>query len=232
MKILNIFDDIIYTLYPDLCLACDKKAKSKSSYFCISCGVHIPFSDHFEIEDHFVSRHFYGRVQFAFVGALFVFREGDVVQDMLHRLKYKKAAEVGTCMGELIAERAAQCPFFAPPDMVIPVPIHFSKLYHRGYNQSALIAQPIAHKFGVQMRTNILVKNKSTASQTRKSRIERITNVKENFIIKDPNGIMAGKHILLVDDVITTGATIESCANVLFKHGIRALSIVSAAATE
>ncbi|MEZ4911634.1 MAG: ComF family protein [Saprospiraceae bacterium] len=232
MKILNIYSDIIYTFFPNLCLACDKKVKSKSSYFCISCSVELPYSDHFEIKDHFLTRHFYGRIPFSFVGSLFIFREGSAIQSMLHRLKYKKKSEVGTIMGELLAQRANDCSFFPKPDIIIPVPIHFSKMFHRGYNQSTLIAAPLAYKFGIPLHTDLLLKQKITASQTRKSRSERIDNVAENFIIHDPNQLLKGKHILLVDDVITTGATIESCAQVLLASGIQSLSILSAAAAE
>ncbi|MCB9309351.1 MAG: ComF family protein [Lewinellaceae bacterium] len=232
MKLKNIFHDIAYTIFPNLCIGCGRKPSSRNSHFCVSCAFNVPFTDHFELKTHYVSSHFFGRFKYDFAGSLFVFRERSIVQNMLHNLKYKRKAYIGTALGEMIGDKATESHIFPRPDIIIPIPIHFSKKYHRGYNQSELIASPIAKKLHCEMMNNLLIKEKTTESQTRKSRSERVINVKESFSINDPTQILKQKHVLLVDDVITTGATIEACAQLLYDHGIDTLSVVSAAAAE
>lgn len=152
------------------------------------------------------------------------------MQHLIHQLKYKKQKEVGLVLGEMYGKELVQSPLFNSVEIIIPVPMHPKKQKKRGYNQAEILANGIAAGMGVSVDSYCLHKTVATQTQTRKSRINRWENVKEIFAIRDVERL-AGKHVLLIDDVITTGATIEACAIELLKVPNIKISVAALAST-
>lgn len=151
-----------------------------------------------------------------------------MTQTLMHRLKYRGKKEVGIYLGKLLGSQLAESEFFMDADVLLPVPLHPVKLKKRGYNQSQIITAGMETVMKAEMNTNVLLKSVHTSSQTRKSRYERWENVKDIFEVRNPES-MENKHIILVDDVITTGATLEACAETLLDIPGVKLSVASLA---
>jgi len=183
----------------------------KGSHFCMDCLDELSFTTHFEIPENDFVEKFYGRIPIVFGAALINYYSGHRVREMLHALKYKRQKVVGIQLGLLLAKELKKCAFFERPDFVIPVPLHSKKKSKRGYNQAEVIAGAISQELNIPLRKNILYKHKGGISQTKKSRIQRATNLQESIRYKLARGLEY-KHVLIVDDVITTGATLEACA--------------------
>ena len=159
------------------------------------------------------------------------FLKNTKVQNLIHSLKYDGKTEVGTFLGKLLAQQLKNSEFYQDVDLVIPVPLHLKKLRTRGYNQSEYIAIGLADEMGILSSTKNLLRNKATETQTKKNRYTRFENMQDVFELKN-QADLKDKHILLIDDVITTGATLEACGNVLLAGGIKKLSIAAIAFSE
>ena len=229
--VLKIWEDIFHTIFPDLCLACSQQPKARQASFCIGCLLEMPYTDHFFQKNNDVTKHFRGRVSLHHGAALLYFREGSKVQNMLHQLKYKKRIEIGQILGELAGKKLLESTLFEKPDLIIPVPIHPKKVLKRGYNQSEVFGKAVSQVICVALMDDILLKDRWSESQTGKSRTARVANVEEVFILKRPDQIR-GRHILLVDDVVTTGATIEACCNTLKEGNVGKISVLSIASAK
>ncbi len=200
-------------LYPDLCLSCDEHKKMPDDIWCVPCAYKISVTDYHLYENNPVSERFYGKIKLHRATALFNFAKGGYLQNLVHKLKYENRPEIGLALGKLLANLLlTQADYDV--DTVVPVPMHPSKEFKRGYNQAAVFGQGIAEVLNCPLSTQDFIKTKATITQTAKSRAERLENVKDVFFIQNPQNL-SGKHILLVDDVITTGATLESCVHIL-----------------
>lgn len=184
--------------------------------FCMHCLHDYVETDYHLIADNPVAMHFYGRVPIEKATSLLDFKKGTLSQTLLHELKYNHRQDIGTALGARFAKKVNPSGFFESMDMIIPVPLHPKKLRQRGYNQSMLFAGGMQEHNDLPVLGNILLRKVHTGTQTRKKRMERIDNVAEAFHLKDPDRIKH-KHILLVDDVVTTGATLEACATKLLE---------------
>lgn len=220
--------DLIHVLFPDLCLACSSLPKTRDASFCVDCLHAMPYTDHFLLKENDVTKHFRGRVSILHGAALLRFREGGIVQEMLHHLKYKKRKEIGEVLGEIAGKKLLDSTIFSLPDIIIPVPVHPKKVRRRGYNQSTIFGKAVGAVIKVALADDILIKDTETTSQTGKSRTERVVNVSEVFVLKKPEEI-SGRHVLIVDDVITTGATLEACCLKLKEGGAKSISVLSIA---
>lgn len=220
--------DLIHVLFPDLCLACNKLPKTRDAAFCVECLHVMPYTDHFILKENEVTKHFRGRVNILHGAALLRFREGSIVQVMLHNLKYKKRKEIGEVLGEIAGKKLLDSPIFSVPDIIIPVPVHPKKVRRRGYNQSTIFGKAVSAAIHVALADDILIKETETTSQTGKSRTERVENVSEVFVLRKPEEI-SGRNVLVVDDVVTTGATLEACCLKLKDGGAKSISILSIA---
>ena len=224
----RLFQDFIGLLYPNLCSGCMKPIYFGESIICTNCLFQIPYTDDYLNPENRVARQFWARIKFDAAIALLKFKKGTSVQNLLHQLKYRGKTELGELLGKMIGEKLLASAQFKGIDIVIPVPLHQRKLSQRGYNQSQHIAIGIAQILGCKVDDKILLKVKETASQTNKGRLSRNENMQDVFQIIETFDLV-GKHVLLIDDIITTGATIEACGVELWKAGIGNLSIAAVA---
>lgn len=228
MQITKYIQSFLELFYPNLCLCCSKNSLTAKQSFCLSCLHQFPFTNHFEIDDNELVKRFYGRVSLESGMALLYNYKAGLVSGMIHQLKYKKNKYIGQELGLMIGNRLIEKANYQKPDYIIPVPIHAKRRKVRGYNQSEIIGKSISDKMKVPMLTDVLFKNKSTTTQTKKSRADRMANIFETFSVRDTSRLI-GKHILIIDDVMTTGATIEACAESLKEVADLKLSVVTLA---
>lgn len=219
-------------LYPQLCLCCLEERKAgKDTVFCIKCHAAFPFTNHFQNNENGLMQHFYGRVKIEKAASLMHFTEGGVVQQMLHNLKYRSMYQIGINLGEMAAQRMLESGFTHGMDAVIAVPMHPVKQQQRGYNQSEVIAEKLAEGINVPFLKDHLIKVKTTTTQTKKGRQERLENIKDSFLWKVGHNRIPN-HALLVDDVATTGATLEACIISMQSAGIPKISVFTIAMAE
>ena len=232
MLLFNQFcKDFFHLIFPDLCNACGTTLFEGEKQICIRCRHDLPYTDFHLHPNNTVARLFWGRMPCHAAMALLYFRKGSKVQNLIHSLKYKDQTELGFVLGDLMGEKLKQSSLYAGADLIIPVPLHPKKERSRGYNQAKYIADGIGAVLQLPVDTISLIKSTATGTQTKKNRYHRFENMQSIFKVSD-RACLAGKHIILVDDVITTGATLESCGQVLLANGAGKISIVAAAFAE
>lgn len=197
--------------FPSTCKACNKQLLKNESIICLECEFHLPQTGYHKMKENPIAKNFWGRANIHYALAMYFFDKGDKLQKLLHQLKYKGQKEVGVKLGKLFGTELKNGYLAGEIDFIVPVPLHKKKLRLRGYNQSELIAQGISQTFNLPVLTDTLIRKTATDTQTRKSRFERFENVDNVFEVKQKEKV-AHKHILLIDDVITTGSTIAACA--------------------
>ena len=218
-KIKNIgswFEGFINLFYPRLCQACHCFLIQNEKQICTKCLFHLPKTNFHLQEKNPVSEIFWGRVKLEYAASFFTFAKGSKYQKLIHKLKYHNLPEIGIVLGKHLGFTLQESPFYQDIDLIIPVPMHPKKMKIRGYNQAELIAKGLSEIMKVPVYTDQLIKEKHTESQTKKRKSERWKNVEKVFKIKDDN-ILENQHILLVDDVVTTGATLDACANCILQ---------------
>jgi ComF family protein len=221
-------EDGLHLFYPHLCTGCGTDLLEKKNLLCYQCIVDLP-KTHFEnIKDNPVEKLFYGRLNIESAYSEFYFSKGHTLQHLIHELKYKGNTDIGYYLGELIGHSLMNSNRFSSIDIIIPLPMYRDKEIKRGYNQAAILSKGISNVLQIPVDEKSVSRNKATATQTRKDRIERWLNVDQSFIINDCKDIKC-KHILLVDDVITTGATLEACGNLILQIPNTQLSIATLA---
>ncbi len=211
-KLLKYLEDFLGLIYPELCLACAKNLPPGNEAVCIQCQYYLPKTDFHTYKENPFAEHFWGRVKIEAGTALYHFVKSGRTQKLIHNLKYKHKTEIGVNLGRLYGKTLREAPIFKEVDLILPVPMHPRKEKKRGYNQCDLFARGLSETMEVPWSKNILIKNEDTATQTKKTRQERFDNVKSAFELLNPKALR-GKHVLIVDDVITTGATLEACAH-------------------
>lgn len=219
--------DLIQFFYPDLCIACSQILNKQEKVICTQCNYHLPRTGFHKDLDNPVSQLFWGRVKIEYASAFFYFNKGSIYQPVIHKLKYKSRADIGVEMGKMYGAELRRTPF-AQADLIIPVPLHPNKLKIRGYNQSEMIAQGLSASLKLPVNTTALIRGEATQTQTRKSRFDRFRNVEGKFLIENPAEIV-GKHIILADDVVTTGSTLEACAIAILQTEGTKVSILTLA---
>lgn len=224
----DLCDDFLSLLFPRLCYGCGNHLMRNEKLICTECYIVIPRTDYHLDEKNPVAQLFWGRCLIEKASAFSYYNKGSRIRNLIHNLKYKGIKDLGNELGKIYALSIVKSGFLNDIDLIFPVPLHPLKLKSRGFNQSQLICAGISEVSGIPVDTVTLTRGTVTATQTKRSRYERWTNVEGVFIINQPDNIK-GKHILLVDDVITTGSTIESCANELLKiEGVR-VSVIALA---
>lgn len=225
------WDSLLALLYPELCLACHQALAPADSVLCLRCQYYIaPSNYHLQTPNPVLDR-FWGRVELEHACTGFIFNKGSALQRLVHELKYNNQQQVGIELGQQCGELLQDTPPYTSIDCIIPVPLHPKKLRQRGYNQATLFAQGIAEVLQKPCLEQHLIRSKYTTTQTKKSRLERLANVEDAFTVEQQEALQH-QHILLVDDVITTGATLEACAHKLLAiKGVRVSITAIALAT-
>jgi ComF family protein len=229
-KFIQLASDFIGLVYPRLCVVCNGHLLKSEQGFCFSCEQELPRTyDELQPKENPVARVFWGRFPIEAGASCFIFAAQGPIQNLVHNLKYNGRKDAGVAAGNYYGNVLRTISPFLTADYILPVPLHEDKLLKRGYNQAACFAQGLSEAMNIPWSGNILVRLRATASQTRKSREQRWANVGDVFAVSARKKL-EGKHVIIVDDVITTGATIEACVLPLLEiPGIR-ISVVSLAA--
>ena len=228
---MQFLKDTFYLFFPKVCLCCDEQLVKNETEICLKCRFELPITNFTDEPDNKVEQTFYGRVKIEFATALLFYRTKGISQKLIYQLKYKGKQEIGILLGQWIGAELKESKRFPSIDYIVPVPLHIKKLKKRGYNQLSTFGNSISDVLNVPFINNVLIKESVTDTQTLKRRIERWKNVDEIFHLSNTT-IFEYKHVLLIDDVITTGATLEACALELFKTKNIKISIATMAFTE
>lgn len=218
---MTLFDDLISLFYPRLCAGCNTPLVKGEETLCLNCLADLPRTNYHLHDNNPIYQVFIGRANITLATSFCCFDKGGRLQHILHQLKYKGNREVGRKMGILFGYDLIQMPLYLDIDAIIPVPLHPKKEKKRGFNQSVEICKGLSESMNRPLIIGNLVREIHNASQTRKGRFERWENVSGIFNVKNGT-LLTGKHLLLVDDVVTTGATLEACCEPLLKiPGVR-----------
>lgn len=219
---MNLLTGLIDLFFPETCINCNTTLVRGENIICTFCEVSLPITDFNYTKDNKIVKSLWGRVNIDFATAYLYFKKGGIAQNILHFLKYKNRKEIGEYFGKKLAFTIKDIDFINNTDFLIPVPLHKTKQIERGYNQSLEICKGLSEILNIPILDNNLIRISKTLTQTRKKRFERWKNVSKNFDLKN-SSLLEGKCVLLVDDVFTTGATIEACCEPF--EGIRNLKI-------
>ncbi|WP_299461495.1 ComF family protein [uncultured Microscilla sp.] len=227
--------DFFSLIFPNCCLGCEAPLTKGEKQLCTRCIYDLPQTNYHLHKDNVLSQRFWGRVPIEYALAYLKFSKGGKVQKILHELKYDNNQTVGEMVGswygQLLVDAALakldgkQEQIF---DLILPIPLHKAKLRSRGYNQSDCFAKGLSVATDIPWHANVLRRNKATKTQTKKGRIDRWKNVDNIFEVLKPE-LVKDRHVLLVDDVVTTGATLEACANSLLKADTAKISVATIA---
>jgi len=208
---LNFLNGLQHLLYPELCLACAGELGQGEKYICLDCSLNLPKTDFHKNHGNPAEQVFWGRFSFRSVSSYYYFEKAAGVQQIMHHIKYRNGKDLAKSVGFWYGQELKFFEDYQNLDCIIPVPLHKTKLISRGYNQSEWFANGLAGALNVPVQNDNLVRMVKSETQTRKTRYKRWENVSDIFEVKFPERL-ENKHILLVDDVVTTGATIEACA--------------------
>lgn len=226
-KLKYISSSFLELFYPRICLSCDEHLTEQEELICIKCEHHLPLTLYSNYSDNPIEMLFWGRAPVQAAASLYFFNKGGGIQKMMHQLKYKQRKDVGRWMGKKLGKQLSISSRFNSIDLIVPIPLHPKKKFKRGFNQSDLIALGIEEETGWKY-ANVLIRKDDTSTQTKKGKYERWLNVGSSFRV-DPQLQIKNKNILLVDDVITTGATMEGNIQTLLDGGAASVSIASVA---
>ncbi len=226
----NLIQDFSRLLFPHFCIACGCDLKDRDAVLCYHCQLKLPFTHFFSLRNNPVEKSFYGRLNLQAAGSSFYFTKDSVMQYLLTELKYKQNISVGYYLGRLMGFELKMSERFSSIDLIIPMPLHPRKQKSRGYNQATIICKGIQSVWDKPIAENAIIRNVFSSSQTLQDRIHRWENMQGIFVLKDHAQILQ-KHLLLVDDVTTTGASLEALGSVLEAvQGVK-ISVATAAYT-
>ncbi len=225
----TFINDFLSLFFPPSCQLCQGVLNKNESFICTNCLGHLPYTQWHKDEANPLHSVFWGKIPLQGATAMLYFHKDNKVQKLMHQFKYKGVKELGFYIGKRYGAQLIEVNPFKQVDFIIPIPLHPKKLKSRGYNQSECFANGLSKAMKIEVLANHLYRIKASETQTRKSKIERWENVKAIFDVHNPDTLI-GKHILLVDDVITTGSTMEACAHVLLEIPEVKISVAAIAA--
>ena len=207
-------NDFVNLFYPEVCAACSNGLFKGEVTICTNCLYHLPKTNFHKLPGNSVEKQFWGKVPVHAATSLYYFNKGARVQQLIHRLKYHGEKEVGLFTGRTLGRELVQSERFASINKIVPVPLHTSKFRSRGFNQADFFGTGLSEAMNLPFISDFLIREHASATQTHKSRYERFENVNRLFV-RNPKYLPETAHILLVDDVITTGSTLASCTAAL-----------------
>jgi len=210
------------------CPCCNRSIAQNSNGICHTCLQRLPFTPYHHAGDNPITQRLYGRIPFIHGMSMLRYEKSGMAQALIHALKYEKRPEIGETLGRVYGRKILKEGIGKQYDAIIPVPLHEKKRFKRGYNQSEEFANGLAESLHIPVFNKVLLRNRNASTQTALSREARWNNVVNDYILRDEN-TLDNKHILLVDDVLTTGATLEACGTVLIKNKSIRLSIATIA---
>jgi ComF family protein len=226
----SYIDDFLHLFFPHTCVGCDTDVLNNEDVLCAECINKLPGTGFLAAADNPVEKIFYARLPVAQAGSAFYFNKDSVIQSIIIQLKYKSNQKAGRFLGKLLGLQLANGKRFDDVDLIIPLPLNDKKLFKRGYNQASVIVNGITSVWHKPVMEDAVERILFTETQTHKDRIERWKTMEGVFRVTQPV-LLANKHVLLVDDVITTGATLEACGAAILKIPGVKLSIATAAYT-
>lgn len=220
-----MFQSIINLFFPKSCSGCDALLLTNEKVICSICRHNIPLTNHHLSIENEAFRKFYGRIPVEHASAFLYFHKKGIVQKLIHNLKYKGHEEIGTLLGEWYTEDLKEIISSLKTDEIIPVPLHPKKYRERGYNQVTTFGKSLAEKLELNYNETILFRKVYSKTQSKKNLLGRTEGIETIFDVhfteKDHN-----KHFVIIDDVITTGATLEACGRALLKIPGAKISII------
>ncbi|MEL6412619.1 MAG: ComF family protein [Bacteroidota bacterium] len=227
----TVLRDFVSLFFPNGCLACDQSLVREEVWLCTYCLDQLPQTAYHQVLNNAVAQKFYGRLPIQQAMSLYIFRKDSAVQKLLYALKYAHQPAIGKALGQrygALLKASTQLP--STLDLIVPVPLHTTRLRARGYNQSDFFAEGLATSLNIPWSNQCLHRTRATTTQTNKDRTARFQNVAKAFASNAQ--AVCGKRLLLVDDVVTTGATLEACGTTLLAAGASEISIATIAAAE
>lgn len=226
LQLKEIKESIIQLAFPHVCTGCGSDLLSQQTRLCLHCLAAMPETNFDKHTNNIVEKSFWGRLNLKAATAQYYFTKDSLMQHLMHQLKYKGDKLLGVFLGRLMALSIIQSGRFMDVDALIPLPLFKSKERKRGYNQATVLCEGMAEVMQIPVLKDVAERNQHTETQTKKGRVERWQNIEGKFDLQNED-VIAGKHVLLVDDVITTGATLEACGQVLNQAQISNLSIAT-----
>jgi len=214
--ILQYVKDFLGLFYPNTCSGCENYLMRQEEGICLECLYKLPKTNFKQDAENPVSQIFWGKVEINYALALYYYEYGGLLRKLIQNLKYHNDTLVGVVLGRLLAHEIKKVKDFKV-DVIVPVPLHKKKLKKRGYNQCDFIIKGMQEVLPIEANFTNLIRTKFTETQTKLDKIKRWENVMQSFALRNEKSF-EGKHVLLVDDVITSGATIEACATALLKN--------------
>lgn len=226
-----MFSDFLSLIFPNTCVSCMNYLYKGESFLCTKCKYDLPKTNYHLEHENVLMKRFWGKVPISYALSYLKFIKGGSVQKILFSIKYEGMKDGARVLGLWFGLDLSKEGYDKKFDLILPVPMHKKKLKIRGYNQSDFFAEGLAEAMQVNYSSALFERVSENTSQTKKSRFERWLNVKDIYKLKDAEAVK-DKHVLLADDVITTGATFEACAKELFDNGAREVSIIAIASAQ
>ena len=228
---MKIVKHLFNLFYPSTCICCEQNLLDQEKIICIECRADLPFAENGDFISNPLTLIFEGRVLIEKGASFLYYHPSGKVKKLIHELKYKNNQEVGEFLGKWFGERLLKSTKFKDIDFILPVPLHIKKQQKRGYNQLTKFGDSLSTVLHTKYLENVLIRSSTSKTQTFKNRVERFKNLMTNFSITDTT-FLKNKHVLLIDDVVTTGATLEACCKELLKAENIKISIATIALTE
>jgi ComF family protein len=222
----SIFADTVHLFYPKICTGCGSDLLSDDQLLCLLCINQLPHTNFAQHANNPLEKIFWGRIPLLAAHSEFYFAKETLIQELIHQLKYRGNQDIGYFLGQLMGNSLLNSNRFKNLDYLIPLPLYPEKERKRGFNQAAVICNGISAQMNIPVMKDNVIRRLFTETQTKKHRTERWENVADSFQVKDPN-LLSGKNILLVDDVVTTGATLEACGHAIDQNASVKLSVAT-----